>query len=38
MTMGLRVDADSEAQGLDSTQHAETAYNYGEFGSMARRG
>jgi Amt family ammonium transporter len=38
MTMGLRVDADSEAQGLDSTQHAETAYNYGEFGSMARSG
>jgi len=36
--MGLRVGPDEEAQGLDITQHAETAYNYGEFGSMARNG
>ncbi len=25
--IGLRVEADDEAQGLDRTQHAETAYN-----------
>jgi Amt family ammonium transporter len=38
MTMGLRVTPDDEAQGLDITQHAETAYLYGELGSMARSG
>ncbi|MCB1396992.1 MAG: ammonium transporter [Rhodobacter sp.] len=28
MTMGLRVAADSERQGLDQTSHGESAYNY----------
>src|SRR5437763_7420835 len=36
MTIGLRVDRDAEAQGLDLSQHAETAYNLGDFGSMGR--
>jgi len=27
VTMGLRVTPDDEVIGLDSTQHAETAYN-----------
>jgi Amt family ammonium transporter len=35
-TIGLRVDDDEEAQGLDMTQHAETAYSFGELGSMGR--
>jgi Amt family ammonium transporter len=35
-TMGLRVDADDEVVGLDTTQHAETAYNLVESGSMGR--
>src|SRR5262249_3647191 len=38
VTMGLRVSPDDEAQGLDITQHAESAYLYGELGSMARSG
>ncbi|HEX2700291.1 MAG TPA: ammonium transporter [Acidimicrobiales bacterium] len=37
-TIGLRVSADDEAVGLDTTQHAETAYNLGDFGSMGRIG
>ena len=37
-TVGLRVDEDEEAAGLDTTQHAETAYNLGDFGSMGRIG
>ena len=36
MTMGLRIDDDQEAEGLDLSQHAETAYNFGDFGSMGR--
>jgi len=36
-TLGLRVPADDEAQGLDLTQHAETGYAYGELG-MGRLG
>jgi Amt family ammonium transporter len=36
VTVGLRVTPDDEAEGLDSTQHAETAYNLREFGSMGR--
>ncbi len=28
--MGIRVDADTESQGLDVVEHAETAYNHGE--------
>jgi Amt family ammonium transporter len=37
-TIGLRVTADQEAEGLDVTQHAEAAYAYGDFGSMGRVG
>ena len=37
-TVGLRVTQDEEAAGLDTTQHAETAYNLGDFGSMGRIG
>ena len=36
--IGLRVSPDDEAAGLDTTQHAETAYNLGDFGSMGRIG
>jgi len=36
MTLGLRVDADAEQEGLDATQHREAAYNYREVGSMGR--
>lgn len=36
MTIGLRVDETTEAEGLDLALHAETAYSYGEFGSMGR--
>ena len=38
LTIGLRVDADEEEQGLDLSQHAETGYNFGDFGSMGRIG
>ncbi len=38
MTIGLRAQPDEETQGLDLTQHAETAYSLGEFGSMGRIG
>jgi len=38
MTIGLRAEPDEEAQGLDLTQHAETAYSFGELGSMGRIG
>jgi ammonium transporter, Amt family len=38
MTIGLRAQPDEEAQGLDLTQHAETAYSFGELGSMGRIG
>jgi ammonium transporter, Amt family len=38
MTIGLRAEPDEETQGLDLTQHAETAYSFGEFGSMGRIG
>ena len=36
--VGLRASEEEEAAGLDTTQHAETAYNLGEFGSMGRIG
>ena len=36
MVLGLRVTQDQEAEGLDLSQHAETAYNFGDFGSMGR--
>ena len=35
-TIGLRCDEDEEQQGLDTSQHAETAYSFGELGSMGR--
>jgi Amt family ammonium transporter len=36
MTMGLRVDPEDELVGLDSTQHAETAYNLVDSGVGGR--
>jgi Amt family ammonium transporter len=36
MTLGLRVSAEDEAVGLDTTQHAESAYNLVESGSIGR--
>jgi Amt family ammonium transporter len=38
LVMGLRVTPEQEAEGLDLTQHAETAYAFGELGSMGRIG
>ena len=38
MTIGLRVAEEDEVRGLDETQHAETAYAFGELGSMGRIG
>jgi len=37
-TIGLRCTEDEEAEGLDLSQHAESAYAAGEFGSMGRVG
>jgi Amt family ammonium transporter len=37
-TIGLRCTDEEEAVGLDLTQHAETAYSFGELGSMGRTG
>jgi Amt family ammonium transporter len=37
-TVGLRVSDEEELQGLDSTQHAETAYVLGGLGSMGQGG
>jgi Amt family ammonium transporter len=37
-TVGLRCSPEEEATGLDLTQHAETAYSFGELGSMGRVG
>jgi Amt family ammonium transporter len=37
-TIGLRCDDDEETSGLDLSQHAETAYAFGELGSMGRMG
>ncbi|MDP9071420.1 MAG: ammonium transporter [Actinomycetota bacterium] len=36
--IGLRVTPEEEAEGLDSSQHAEAGYNLGELGSMGRIG
>jgi ammonium transporter, Amt family len=36
--IGLRVPEDEEDQGLDLSQHAESAYNLGDVGSMGRIG
>ena len=37
-TIGFRVGDEDEAVGLDLTQHAETAYSFGDLGSMGRHG
>jgi Amt family ammonium transporter len=37
-TIGLRCDEDEEISGLDTSEHAETAYSFGELGSMGRIG
>ena len=37
LTIGLRVSPDHEAEGLDVSQHAETAYAFGDLG-MGRLG
>jgi Amt family ammonium transporter len=37
-TIGLRASPEEELEGLDTTQHAETAYALGERGSMGRIG
>ena len=34
--IGLRVSEEDEYEGLDLTQHAETAYSFGSTGSMDR--
>ena len=36
LAIGLRVSDDDEAQGLDATQHAETAYSFGDVRSLGR--
>jgi ammonia channel protein AmtB len=38
LTIGLRCDDDEETAGLDLSQHAETAYSFGELGTMGRTG
>ncbi|MGH8990212.1 MAG: ammonium transporter [Acidimicrobiia bacterium] len=37
-TIGLRASEDEQISGLDTSEHAETAYAYGELGSMGRIG
>jgi Amt family ammonium transporter len=36
LAVGLRVSSDDEDAGLDLSQHAESAYNFGDVGSMGR--
>jgi Amt family ammonium transporter len=36
LVVGLRVTPEDEDQGLDLSQHAESAYNFGDVGSMGR--
>ena len=38
VTIGLRVDDEDEIRGLDLTQHAETAYNFGDTGGTGHLG
>ncbi len=38
LTIGLRVDEDVEAEGLDLALHAEVAYSSGDLGSIGRLG
>jgi Amt family ammonium transporter len=37
-TVGLRCDEDEELSGLDTSEHAEAAYSFSDFGSMGRVG
>jgi Amt family ammonium transporter len=37
-TIGFRCSEEHELVGLDVSQHAETAYSFGELGSMGRHG
>ncbi len=36
LVVGLRVSTEDEDAGLDLSQHAETAYNFGDVASMGR--
>jgi ammonium transporter, Amt family len=36
LSIGLRVDEEDESKGLDITQHAESAYSFGDVRSMGR--
>jgi Amt family ammonium transporter len=36
VAIGLRVAPEDEAAGLDLSQHAESAYNFGDVASMGR--
>jgi Amt family ammonium transporter len=36
ISIGLRIDDEQEAQGLDSSQHAESAYSFGDIRSMGK--
>ena len=38
LVIGLRVTPTQEEEGLDTSQHSETAYSLGDFGSMGRVG
>ena len=38
MAIGLRVSPEDEMNGLDLSQHAETAYAFDDLGSMGRIG
>jgi Amt family ammonium transporter len=38
LVIGLRVSEDDEMSGLDLSQHSETAYAFGDLGSMGRIG
>ena len=37
-TIGLRVTADAEVEGIDSTEHSETAYDWGRLAGSLRTG
>ena len=34
--MGLRVDDETEAMGIDEAEHAETAYDFATLGTLGR--
>ena len=37
-TIGLRISADAEVEGIDSTEHSETAYDWGRLAGSFRSG